>query len=245
MKNKGIPITIGLICMILGLMLAVQFKSVKTMNSKGIDKMRAEELQFALNAEKEKLDNTLRDLTEKEKKIEEYQTAAAKDGKLANVLKKDIEHAKMLAGLTTVQGQGIVVTLNDSKSEGQGEQIDENYFVIHDQDILSVINELRASGAEAISLNDQRIVSTSEIRCAGPAVSINNTRTFAPFVIRAIGNPDDMESALRMRNGVVDVLQQWGIEVNISKEVNLLIPKFNGVFTFDHAYPVKGEGGKQ
>lgn len=234
--------TIALICMILGLMLAVQFKSVKTINSKGIDKMRAEELQSALNAERKKLDNALNELSEKEKKIEEYQTAGAKDGKLADVLKKDIEQAKMLAGLTAVQGQGVVVTLNDSNLESQGEQIDENYFVIHDQDILSIINELRASGAEAISLNDQRIVSTSEIRCAGPAVSINNTRTFAPFIIRAIGNPDDMESALKMRNGVVDVLQQWGIEVNISKEVNLLIPKFNGVLTFDHAYPVRGGG---
>ena len=88
-----------------------------------------------------------------------------------------------------------------------------NLYIIHDEDILKVINELRAAGAEAISLNDQRLISTSEIRCAGPTISVNNTRVAAPFVIKAIGNAKSMEDAIKMRGGVAETLSVWGIQV--------------------------------
>lgn len=241
MRNREIQITVAIICMILGLMLTVQFKSIKTMNSTGIDKLRAEELQSELNSEKKKLDNALTELAKKEKLVEDIQNAASKNDKVADIMKKETEKAKMLAGLTTVQGQGIIVTLNDSKIQNQPDESNDSYFIIHDSDILLVINELRASGAEAISLNDNRVLSTSEIRCAGPVLSINNTRTSAPFVIKAIGNATDMENALRMRDGVVDALQQWGIEINISKPDNVVVSKYNGALTFNYVYPVKEE----
>lgn len=201
MKNKGFHITIAFICLILGLMLTVQFKSIRKISSAGIDKMRAEDLQSALIS------------------------------------------VKMLAGLTAVQGQGIIITLDDSKNPKEVDELNENLYVIHDSDILLVINELRASGAEAISINEQRVISTSEIRCAGPVLSINNVRTAAPFVIKAVGNSTDMENALRMRDGVVDVLQQWGIEIDISKQSNIVIPEFSGTVTFKYCTP--REGGKK
>lgn len=239
MKNRGIQITIALICMVLGLMLAVQFKSIKKINKGGIDKLRAEELQTALTSEKKKLEDALKELAQKEKKIEEYQNAASKNNQVVDIIKKDLEDAKMLAGVMPVQGRGIIVTLNDSKIKNQPEGLSEDYFVIHDSDVLTVINELRASGAEAISLNENRVIATSEIRCAGPVLSINNTRTSAPFVIKAIGNAEDMENALRMRDGVVDYLEQWGIEISISKQENIQIPKYNGVLSYKYSYPVK------
>lgn len=244
MKNKGFQITIAFICLILGLMLTVQFKSIKKINSGGIDKMRASELQSALSSANEKLDDAKRELASKERKIEQYQEAASKGGKLGQIIQKDINQAKMLAGLTAAQGAGIVITLNDSKVRNEQGDMNENYFVIHDSDILLVINELRASGAEAISLNDQRVIATSEIRCAGPVLSINNTRTSAPFRIKAIGNAIDMENALKMRDGVVDALQQWGIEITISKQDNMVVPGFDGALTFKYAVPFK-EGGNE
>jgi len=244
LKNKGFRITIAFICLILGLMITVQFKSIKKINSSGIDKMRASELQSALTSANEKLDDAKRELASKEKKIEQYQEAASKGGNLGQIIQKDIAQAKMLAGLTAAQGQGIVVSLNDSKVRNDQGDMNENYFVIHDSDILLVINELRASGAEAISLNDQRVIATSEIRCAGPVLSINNSRTSAPFRIKAIGNATDMENALKMRDGVVDALQQWGIEITISKQDNMVVPGFDSALTFKYATPFK-EGGNE
>ena len=94
----------------------------------------------------------------------------------------------MVAGLTDVEGPGVSVILNDSKAENTtGDEAD---YLIHDSDLLSVINELRDAGAQAISFNGERILATSEVRCAGSVVMVNGKRFAAPFIIYAIGDPD-------------------------------------------------------
>jgi uncharacterized protein YlxW (UPF0749 family) len=108
---------------------------------------------------------------------------------------------------------------------------------------LKVVNELKAAGAEALSINGQRIISTSEIRCAGPTVSVNNVRSAPPYVIQAIGNPQTLDASLKMRGGVVETLKFWGIQVQTAIEKNLVIPGYNGTFAFDYAKPV--EEGKE
>ncbi len=101
----------------------------------------------------------------------------------------------MSAGLIAVEGPGIIVTIDDSKRVGKlGEN--PNLYLIHDDDILKVINELWAAGAEVMSINDQRIITNSEIRCAGPTLSVNNTRYAPPYEIKVIGNPHNLENSL-------------------------------------------------
>jgi len=95
------------------------------------------------------------------------------------------------------------------------------------EDILKVVNELRSAGAEAISVNEQRIISTSEIRCAGTTIFINGERVGAPFVIKAIGDPALLESAMLMRGGYVDGLKEWGLRINTTRETDIVIPKYN------------------
>ena len=116
-----------------------------------------------------------------------------------------------------------------------------NLYVIHDEDILRVVNELRAAGAEAISLNGQRLTATSEIRCAGPTMSVNNVRSAAPFEIIAIGDSSTLENALKMRGGVVDTLKVWGIQMAISPRTSVQVPPFNGPSPFRYAKPVPKE----
>ncbi len=72
-------------------------------------------------------------------------------------------------------------------------------ILIHDEDLLKLVNELKAAGAEAITVNEQRVVASTEIRCAGPTISVNNNRISPPYVIQAIGDPAGLESALKMR----------------------------------------------
>jgi uncharacterized protein YlxW (UPF0749 family) len=149
----------------------------------------------------------------------------------------------MSAGLLPVQGLGIIVTIDDSKRPTKpGEN--PNLYLIHDDDILKVINELWAAGAEAMSINDQRLIASSEIRCAGPTLSVNNTRYSPPYEIRAIGDPQTLESALRLRGGVVETLQFWGIQVSVKRENVVKVPAYKGVFRFQYAKPYK-EGEKQ
>ena len=107
------------------------------------------------------------------------------------------------------------------------------------------LNELRAAGAEALSLNDERILATSEIRCAGPTVSVNNTKKAAPFVIRAIGDPETLENALKMPNGAVDQMKVYGINITIKRENNLTIGKYTGVINYKYATEVEKEESGQ
>ena len=165
-----------------------------------------------------------------------------------SLLNDEIEDLKILAGLTELKGSGIIVTLDDTRAINQiavdAGFYDPNVFVIHDSDILLVINELRAAGAEAISVNGQRITSATEIRCVGPVIQINGIRLTAPFKISAIGSPDTLASSLKLRGGIVDSIEQADIDVIIEKSDAIVIPKSDGVIDYKYATPVEEVEGK-
>ncbi|MCL5040572.1 MAG: DUF881 domain-containing protein, partial [Firmicutes bacterium] len=150
---------------------------------------------------------------------------------------REMERLRILAGLSEVQGPGVTVTMDDSKRPRQKGE-DPNAFLIHDDDVLKVINELLAAGAEAVAINGQRLVSNTEIRCAGPTISINRAMTAPPLTIVAIGDPATLESALKMRGGVMESLALWGIEVKVKKENEVTIPAYHGSLDFQYAKPV-------
>lgn len=222
--------SIALVCMILGIMLAVQFRSTQDLQS-SIPYQRLEDLTQRL-AQTEK---------ERDALVKEVHKLREEIG--AGILTPEMQLIKLGAGVVAVKGPGVVVTIDDSKRPTKpGEN--PNLYLIHDDDILRVINELRAAGCEAIAINDQRLIATSEIRCAGPTLSVNNTRYSPPYSIKAIGDPQTLENALKMRGGVVETLQFWGIQVSIKKQEKVVVPAYKGVFKFEYAKPVK-DGEKQ
>ena len=134
-------------------------------------------------------------------------------GPQVSEIKEALEHARIEAGVIEVSGPGVEVILNDSNIALKPGQ-NPNLYVLHDEDILRVLNELRAAGAEAVSINGQRLLATTEVRCTGPTILLNkNKRLAPPYVITAIGNPDTLESSLKMKGGVAETLQFWGIQV--------------------------------
>lgn len=144
------------------------------------------------------------------------------------------EEANIMAGLAPIKGPGIEITLVDSKKK-LGNDTDTNLYIIHDEDLLKVLNELKAAGAEALAINDQRLIATSEVRCAGPTVTVNNTRIAAPYVIKAIGDPLTMENAINMRGGVAEALSVWGIQLDVKRSNNIVIPGYKNVPNFKYA----------
>ncbi len=142
----------------------------------------------------------------------------ATDEVAIDTLTSELLVARTLAGLTDVQGAGVVVTLDDSR----------NGSVIHDSDLLMLINELRDAGAQALSINGERLLATSEVRCAGSILSVNNQRLAAPFEIAAVGSTDTLYNALHMKGGVLDVLTDWELTVLVEKREQLTISAFAG-----------------
>lgn len=223
-------IVVGLVFVVLGFMLSVQFKT--TERQKTIHYERVEDLSERLKsveAEKEQLEDELDNLR--------------KNGSGA-LVDSEMERLMLLSGTTEVRGKGVEIVLDDSSIPSRAGE-NPNLYIIHDEDLLRVLNELRAAGAEAISLNDQRIMAMSEVRCAGPTVSVNNVRSAPPYTIKAIGDPKNLNSALRLRGGVVETFEFWGIQVKINTSDDIHIPAFKGIRAFEYAKAVEKEEDKK
>ncbi|NLH45831.1 MAG: DUF881 domain-containing protein [Acholeplasmataceae bacterium] len=227
--DKHAKILITVVCAILGVMLATQFRTNETRKA-NIPYQRAEDLSERLKVVEKERNQLLLE-------IQRLQAKASDE-----VVAREINMLKAYAGDTALHGPGVIVTVDDSKKVSKpGEN--QNLYLIHDDDLLRIINELRASGAEGIAINEERLIAVSEIRCAGPTLSVNNSRFAPPYIIRAIGDPKSMETALKMRGGVIETLKFWGIQVTVSKEENVVIPAFRGTHTFEYAKV--GEGGTE
>ncbi len=238
-------VSMGIVCLILAFFITMQIKSVHVINSSdSTDKMRAEALTAELAHEQEKNVELYKQLLQSKEEIESFKKEAADSSGYSQTLLSQLQRAELLAGLTSVEGGGVQVTLSDSTQTNNLTE-NANAYVIHDLDILQVINELRDAGAEAISLNGERVVSTSEVRCAGSTVSINNNRYAAPFVIKAIGDPTNLENALLMRNGVIDSLTFYGINAEVKKISTMKIGPYTGSLNYKYAVPSAAEQSKK
>ncbi len=240
MNNKTAKITIFTVCILLGFFFALQLKSVRIYAKDDVQPVRIEELSRLLIEEKNENEKLNAEIEQYKSDVDKFRAEAQQSGGWAAVLSEQLKRAELLAGNTAVRGPGVTVTLKDSVSSNNS-MLDENAYVVHDSDLLRVINELRAAGAEAISLNGERVLATSEIRCAGPTVSINNTRYAAPFVIKAIGDPDTMEQSLLMRSGIVDELKNFEIDVTVVKAQEITVEASRRNLTYTYAVPVEEE----
>lgn len=233
MKRHSILI-IALVVSVTGMMMVYQVRLTRAADSSVTAQRNTVMLQNLEAVEKERDD--LRE------EVAQLRSQVAKGGNVSDQLtglESQLEAARMAAGLEDVEGPGLVVVLNDSNRPVEKGQ-DPNLFLLHDDDLLKVVNELRDAGAEAISINGQRLVATSEIRCAGAVVSINNTRTAPPVEIHAIGDPATMEAALRMRGGIAESLTFWGIQVDIRQQKLVVVPAYKGTLQTQYAKPAAG-----
>ena len=215
-----------LVFLVLGVMISTQFKS--TEHQKNIYTARVEDLSERLKVAE----------AEKKQLRAELESLRKEQGNM--VAHNELKRLQLLSGAVPVQGKGIEIILDDSKLQKSG-QDNPNLYLIHDEDLLQVLNELRAAGAEALAINEQRIVATSEIRCTGPTVSINNRQSSPPYVIKAIGNPKNLLSALKLRGGVLETFEFWGIQVQLKQLEKLELPAFEGRYGYDFAKPLGKE----
>ena len=119
---------------------------------------------------------------------------------------------------------------------------DSSVSLIQDYDIMEIVNELVMYGAEAISVNGQRITNLTSIKSSGPIIKINGVNTTAPFVIEAIGDPDTLEASIALKDGKVDELRNLKIDITITKE-DIKLRGYEGTTSLRYATPVE-KGGK-
>jgi uncharacterized protein YlxW (UPF0749 family) len=156
-------------------------------------------------------------------------------------LNRQLQDVKLLAGLTAVRGPGLVITLRDSKKKLPA-GYDPAQAIVHDQDINAILSELKAAGAEALAISGadrsqaQRVTALTTARCAGPGMKVNDTVFGAPYTVFAIGNPAELESQLKIPNGVID---NAGLEIlemiRIERRPEITVPAYSGSILFKYA----------
>ena len=189
---------------------------------------------------KEKADNASQELTKVEKELEKQREKATKNDETSKDSEKEIKVGNTVLGLTDATGEGVEITLKDNQNvTSETATNDMSYYVVHDIDILSVVNELKNAGAEAISINGERLINTTSITCAGNVAQINGEKVGAPFIIKAIGNSETLYEALNRPGGYIELLNESGIVSNIKKSNNITIEKYNGTINFNYLKDVK------
>jgi uncharacterized protein YlxW (UPF0749 family) len=169
--------------------------------------------------------------------ITKLQNGLADQSRQSNVLNESLQEAKLLAGLTRVEGPGIEIILRDSDRRTDDPFIREQ-LVIHDIDVLRTVNELWASGAEAISVNNKRIAISTSFRCEGPVIYVGRTPISSPVVIRAVGDPDTLHGALTMQGRYLDEVRvNDPAMVEVRKMERMILPAYSGSTEFSYAKP--------
>ena len=238
MQNKKIvAIVLGVMCFALTCGICIQVRTVEGTNSAVSNDYEENNLRAEVLRYKERYDNKVKDLENAELELEKERESATKNDTALKEKEEKITEGNKILGLTEVTGPGVIVTLGDSKKDASS-SLDPSMLLVHDTDVLSVINELKNAGAEAISINDQRIIPTTGIICGGNIIDINDEKVGAPFEIKAIGLPEQL-AALDRPGGYLELLRSYSVEAKLEKSNSITIPKYTGTMTYEYAKPVE------
>ncbi len=138
------------------------------------------------------------------------------------------QHLAKFVGVLGQEGPGLVITVKDSdKPLLLGDN--PNTGIVHNSDLVEIVNELRVAGAKAVSINHQPIVNLTGISCSGPIITINGTRVTSPFVIEGLGNPNQMRKRLDKPKSFLKELQNAGISVEMMPGKVMIPPYSQGL----------------
>jgi uncharacterized protein YlxW (UPF0749 family) len=232
-----IPVAIA--SLLLGIAVSLQFRA-SSAAAPSPNSANRSEVVAQLRAIETERDRLSTELAESRKRMAEIQEALGQGKSLHQELVAQYDGARLQAGLTALKGPGIVVRLSDSPRQPGPDEIPYD-FIVHDIDLSVLVNELWASGAEAVEVNGQRIVARSSIRCVGPTVLVNANRVASPFIVKTIGDVDHLEGGLKMPGGFLDSMSRLtgnGGEVVISRMREVQVSSYQGSLIYRYAVPV-------
>lgn len=230
MKFK-ITISLTLICLIMGIAVAWQYKSVYN-NKKTVSAqtMTLDDLKDKLIIEKKNNDELRSRNAALSKELSQFEAAKGNIDLYKNNLKMEIEKANILAGLTDVKGSGIIITISVS---------DADFAWVGLRDILTTVNGLRAAEAKAVSVNEERVIAMTEISEIGNYIIINGVPMSSdkPFRIKAIFEESKIDDSIKMLGNIFAKMEEDGfVNVEVEKVDSIVIPKIGNnrpSFNFD------------
>jgi len=226
-------------CFLIGLFLMLQSGVVEG-ESVYISARTLSEVRISIEGEESEIENIRNKIDEERERLALYETAKENNdfSEISEQLSEELLKYGMFSGHKTVSGPGVRVIVDDgTRPLFDGEDI--NNVLVHDIDIIIVINDLKRSGAEAISVNGQRVVDVTEIICSGYTIRINGQVFARPFIIRAIGDSRRMSSMLLSPEGYGAMLKEFGVSFSVELLEELVIQGHPGTIGYRYMTDAK------
>ncbi|MEU1311103.1 DUF881 domain-containing protein [Streptomyces cinnamoneus] len=202
-------LTVAVLLCVLGLGLAIQVRS--TSDNSALRGARQEDLVRILD----ELDNRTKRLEDEKRRLDNQRTQLESSSNQAAEARKQTaqkeEQLGVLAGTVAAQGPGIELTVSDAKGAVEADKL------------LDTIQELRAAGAEAIQINDVRVVADTYFSGSAGKVEIDGKKVSQPYKFKVIGRPQDLEPALNIPGGVVQTLEKEQAGVSVSRSEKIIV----------------------
>lgn len=231
MKGKTtMTIIVGLICVILTSVMFMQFKTISKIDVTALENMQETELRNEITSWKTKCEEIEKKLEDTNIKIAEYTENINNNRKTSELLTKELNQLEGLVGLRDVSGSGVVITLEDGE-----------FWQVNASDLIQLVNELRLAGAEAISINDNRVVYESYIVTVQEnTIKMDGGNLIqSPYIIKAIGDPTYLESGLSQKQyGYIDTKKSEGKNAKLERQDNITIKKYSGDLNFEYEQTV-------
>ncbi|UCZ51822.1 DUF881 domain-containing protein [Bacillus shivajii] len=228
MKVKGSHVIFSLVLLVTGFIFALSYQLTNDQTGPVAipnNQWQAEdELRNQVLMEQQINRNLTEELRFLQQQITEIEDEMAHRERTYFNLVEDLDRLRMVTGTVGVKGEGVSVMLDDA--EYIHEEENPNNFIVHEQHVQMVIDEMLVSGAEAIAINGHRINHQTYIQCIGPVIEVDGHTSFAPFEITAIGDSETLTQALNMTGGVTDRLVSDNIEVRIEKKNEITLDPY-------------------
>lgn len=230
MKNHEADIFVFIASIIIGILI-----SMNVSFSRGTDRvfLSAKQYQDAYNY-KNKLYSDITALMEQYDnyyaKLSKYNSNEENQTHISESIKEELNQNNLVLGKVAVYGQGIIINLNDASTENINNSFgyERELRLVHNTDIIQVINDLKNAGAEAISINGQRIMERTEVYCSGPFIRANGVKIAVPFTIYAIGNKEVLYNYMLSNENYLKTLMIRKIRVDVEQTDEIKIPAYTG-----------------
>lgn len=230
------------VAMVVGFVFSVQSRTEQSIETGlQVSSGRLGEVAYRYRAEDERQAAMRAEIANLRRQIAAEEQRAAAEQRVTATLADQLQTLRAAAGLTALRGPGVAVTITDSRRALRPGE-DPNLVLIHYSDVRAVVNMLWAAGADAVAVNDERIITTTGISCVGTTILCNTRRLAPPYRIVAIGDPGGLAAAVQSRSGVLAQLRTFDFPVTVILGTDMIVPAYNGGFVHRYATPA-GTGG--
>lgn len=212
-----VSITVFFMCIILTCIIFMQFKTAWQTNLTDIKNMNEDELKSEILLWQNRYNEIDQKLKNRNQTIDEYESILQNNDETAKVIDKELHELEKLIGITDVEGNGVVITLEDNEDRS-----------VTAGALLNLVNELKYAGGEAISINGIRIVNMTDIVDVNYIVQIEGQKLSSPYIIKCIGEQNFLSSTLNSKDGYIQTYTDSGITVKMELQNNIKIDKYNG-----------------